>query len=480
MSGDGRDTAGDVNAIPGRREIRVKTYAIVGLGHRAQMYLGALLGAHRGDGVLVGLCDSNPGRLAYAAAVAREGGVAPACYGAEDFDVMLAATRPDRVIVTVPDYLHAPYIVRAMQAGCDVITEKPLTVDPAGAAAILAAQRASGRSLIVGFNYRYSPVRTLFKQVLMSGIIGHVRNATFEWLLDTNHGADYFRRWHRGKAHSGGLFVHKATHHFDLLNWWLGTVPQRVTALGRRVFYRPEMGDALGLQDRGVRCTGCPAFARCGFRLDVAGSAHLTALYAEAEGHDGYWRDACVFSAEIDIEDSMNALIEYANGVVANYALTAYNPCEGYRVVFDGTRGRAELRNVERRAVNPDGSLILPVPPEEDVIVVQPQFGRQYVLKLPEATGLHGGGDAVMLARLFGPASNDEYGHVADERAGAWSAMVGMAANASLLSGAAVELAGLVGDVPQPDYAPGPFGPDAVWQVFDASRYPFLQGATVL
>ena len=454
----------------------MKTYCIVGLGHRAQMYLGALLGDHSADGRLVGLCDSNPGRLALAAAMAP----AATPYAADAFDTMLADTRPDRVIVTVPDHLHAPYIVRAMRAGCDVITEKPLTTDPAGIAAILAARRETGRSLVVGFNYRYSPVRTLFKQVLMSGIIGHVQSATFEWLLDTHHGADYFRRWHRGKANSGGLFVHKATHHFDLLNWWLGTVPRRVTAHGRRVFYRPEIGDALGLADRGPRCTGCPAFARCGFRLDTAASPHLTALYAEAEHHDGYLRDACVFAPETDIEDSMNALIDYESGIVATYTLTAYNPCEGYRVVFDGTRGRAELHNVERRAVRPDGSLIRPVPAEENTITIQPHFARPHVLKLPDTTGLHGGGDRVMLGRLFGPPSNDEYGHLADERAGARSAMVGMAANASLATGLPSDLAALVPDVPHPDHMPAPFGPDAIWTEFDPLRYPFLDGATIL
>ena len=130
--------------------------------------------------------------------------------------------------------------------------------------------------------------------------------------------------------------------------------------------------------------------------------------------------------------------------------------------------------------MNGDGSLVVPAAAEEDVIVVQPHFGRQYVLRLPPAKGLHGGGDAVMLARLFGPASNDEYGHVADERAGAWSAMVGMAANASLVSGGAVALMGLVGDVPRPDHVAGPFGPEAVWRDFDAARYPFLEGAEIL
>jgi predicted dehydrogenase len=454
----------------------MKTYAIVGTGHRAQLYLGALLGAHAQDGRLVAVCDSNPGRLALA--MAQAPGVPG--FAADAFDAMLAQTRPDRVIVTVPDYLHADYITRALRAGCDVITEKPLTTDADACARILAAKRETGRQIIVGFNYRYSPVRTLLKQVLMSGIIGHVHNATFEWQLDTHHGADYFRRWHRNRENSGGLWVHKATHHFDLLNWWLATVPRRVTALGKRVFYRPEIGDALGLGDRAERCTGCPAFARCGFRLDMAGNPSLSALYADSETYDGYVRDKCVFSPDIDIEDSMSALIEYQNGVTANYTLTAYNPCEGYRVVFDGTRGRAELTNIERQAVQQDGSLIRPAAPETNRIVVQPHFARPYVLKLPEAGGLHGGGDAVMLRRLFAEASNDQYGHVADERAGVWSAMVGIAANASLVRGAGVEVAELAGDIDSPDYAPEPFGPAQIWRTFDPARYGFLDGAVVL
>ena len=458
----------------------MKSYAIVGLGHRATMYLEALLGPHAQDGRLVGLCDSNPGRAAAAATAARAAGVEVPVYGPEAFDRMVGETAPDRVIVTVPDNIHAHYIERALDLGCDVITEKPLTMDAASCTRILEARRRSGRSVIVGFNYRYSPVRTLVKQVLMSGMIGHVQSATFEWLLDTHHGADYFRRWHRTKANSGGLFVHKATHHFDLLNWWLGSVPRRVTALGRRVFYRPEMGDALGLVPRGERCTGCPAFARCGFRLDIAASAHLTQLYAEAEHHDGYIRDKCVFSPEIDIEDSMNAMIEYESGIVANYTLTAYNPQEGYRVVFDGTRGRLELLNVERSHVEPDGRLVRPALPEENRVRVQPHFGRTYELALPVAAGLHGGGDAVMLGRLFGPPSNDEYGHMADDRAGAWSAMVGIAANASLASGGGVALDGMVAGAERPDLAAEPFGPAQVWQVFDPARYPFFEGATVV
>jgi predicted dehydrogenase len=454
-----------------------KSYAIVGLGHRSYMYVNALIGPHAEDGTLVAVCDLNPGRAAHAADVAREAGVTVATYAADEFDRMIAEHTPDRVIVTVPDNIHVEYIVRALELGCDVITEKPLTPHADSARRILEAKARTGRTIIVGFNYRYSPVRTLLKQVLMSGIIGHVKNASFEWQLDTHHGADYFRRWHRTKENSGGLFVHKATHHFDLLNWWLAAIPRRVTALGRRVFYRPEIGDALGFAGRSDRCTTCPCFDACGFRLDVAGDPHLQALYAENEDYDGYLRDKCVFSPDIDIEDSMNAMIEYDRDIVVNYALTAYNPCEGYRVVFDGTRGRIVHTNIERARVQPDGRLIKPAAPDQDEIIVQPHFAGAYALVMPTGEGAHSGGDKVMLRRLFAEASNDQYGHVADERAGAWSAMVGMAANQSLAQHLPVELESLVPDVPHPDYAPEPFGPAQVWQTFEPERYPFLEGA---
>ena len=63
----------------------------------------------------------------------------------------------------------------------------------------------------------------------------------FEWALDTVHGADYFRRWHRDKKNSGGLLVHKSSHHFDLVNWWIGDVPARVYARGGlQVLRRPQ------------------------------------------------------------------------------------------------------------------------------------------------------------------------------------------------------------------------------------------------
>ncbi len=453
-------------------------YAIVGTGARAYLYLQALSRDHADAGELVTLCDTNPGRLARAASYVAEAGVAVATYGAEAFSQMLAEAAVDRVIVTSPDYTHAGYIVSALDAGRDVVTEKPLTVDAESCRRIAAARARSGRALRVTFNYRYSPPRTLVKQALMSGIIGRVQAVNFEWQLDTHHGADYFRRWHRNKANSGGLLVHKATHHFDLLNWWLGSTVRSVRATGARVFYRPETAGALGLSPRGARCTGCPAFDRCRVKLDLTRSRALTGLYADNERYDGYFRDRCVFSPDVDIEDTMAAALAYENGAVVNYLLTANCPREGYRAVFYGERGLLTLETTERSYLREDGGLVRPALSETSSVVVQPLFSPPYALAIPEAQGDHGGGDAVMLQHLFGGIADDPFERAADELAGVWAAMVGIGANASIAAGGeAVELADLAGDIPRPSPRAPPFGHAPPWTQFSEADYPFLAGA---
>ena len=59
----------------------------------------------------------------------------------------------------------------------------------------------------------------------------------FCWMLDTRHGAEYFHRWHRMRGNSGSLLVHKATHHFDLVNWWIDDIPEEVFAHGSLRYY---------------------------------------------------------------------------------------------------------------------------------------------------------------------------------------------------------------------------------------------------
>jgi len=432
-----------------------KRYAVVGVGSRSRMYTDAATGKYRDTSEIVAVCDNNAGRAALRARqVAATGATAPRAYAATDFDRMLRETRPHYVIVTVPDAKHDDYIVRALEAGCDVITEKPMTTTADKAQRILDAVKRTGRHIRVTFNYRYSPPRTQVKDILMSGEIGDVLSVDFTWLLNTVHGADYFRRWHSNKANSGGLMVHKATHHFDLVNWWLGAQPELVQAMGSRQFYTPETARRMGLAGAHERCLTCPEKAKCSFYFDLASDPGLKALYLDNEKFDGYFRDQCVWRPEINIEDTMSVNVRYDNGVQMKYALQAYDAWEGYHIAFNGTKGRLEHRIVETGGSA--GAAVVQSASEGVSIRVIPLRGQPRDITPWTGAGAHGGGDDVMLNEIFGTAPADKYRRASDERAGAWSALVGIAANRCFETGQAVRIADLVTGLTPPDRAPMP------------------------
>ena len=416
-------------------------YAIVGAGARHGMFRRAITETHTENNALVALCDVNERRLALSAGkIANQPGNGIATYDAVEFDRMLTEQSPDTVIVTTPDYLHHEYIVRALKAGRNVMTEKPMTVDLAKLKAILDAQQQSGRKVTVTFNYRYTPARTQLKDMLMSRVIGEITAVDFRWYLDRVHGADYFRRWHRYKEKSGGLLVHKSTHHFDLMNWWVDSTPKTVSANGKRQFYTPQMAVELGLGDHGERCHDCPAFERCDYRLDLAGDEALRELYLDAEEADGYLRDKCVFADDITIEDTMQVQVKYANDVFLNYTLCAYSPWEGLEIKFHGTKGELTHRHVEVHGVF--GGVRDKSADENMTTVLHLNGRRPQQIDVWAGHGDHGGADPVMLGYLFDPAGMepDRYNRASSHREGAWSILTGIAANAAIASGQTVDV----------------------------------------
>lgn len=426
-------------------------YVQVGTGHRANMYQNAILDTYSDSCELVGFCDTNPGRMRMAQAkVEKKTGVKVPLYGADEFDKMIKETNPDIVIVTTVDGYHDKYIVRSLELGKDVITEKPMTVDDVKCRNIIDAKAKTGKNVRVTFNYRYSPVRTQVKDLLMKGTIGDILSVDFHWMLNTHHGADYFRRWHSNKKLSGGLMVHKATHHFDLINWWLSAVPVSVYALGKREFYTPETAKRFGLENYHERCHTCPEKEKCGFEFDLSKDPYLKALYLDNEHHDGYYRDQCIFRPEINIEDTMNVAVKYNTGTTMSYSLNAFNAWEGYYVIFNGTKGRLEHKMEEK--MYDTGS----VPGEFDgdgtYIRVFPLRGTGYEVEPWTGTGGHAGGDKVMLDDLFNPNKKaDKYLRAADQRAGAYSILTGIAANHSFVDNKVIMIEDLVKNIGMPD-----------------------------
>ena len=433
-----------------------KRYALVGTGGRAVMYVDGIYESFAEHAELVGFCDVSPTRMAWhnrRLETMHHAKPVPT-FTAGQFDEMIRQTRPDVVIVTSVDSTHHQYIIRAMELGCDAICEKPLATDEGKAAAILAAMRRTGRALRVTFNYRYVPHATKLRELMMQHTIGTPLHVDFTWLLDTSHGADYFRRWHRDKASSGGLLVHKSSHHFDLVNWWLDASPQSVFAMGGLKFYGRKNAESRGERYSYSRYTGQPEARKDPFALVLDGehgegvySSHtLKGLYLDAEQDSGYVRDQNVFGDGITSEDTMSLLVQYDSGVIMNYTLLTYAPWEGFRIGITGDKGRIEL-NVKH------GAHIIAGQSEQELadqqskgnehsLRVLPMFGIPYEVPTPTATGGHGGSDPALLKHLFVPEysqAEDPFGRAAGFREGLDAIRIGIAGNRSMETGLPVD-----------------------------------------
>ncbi|HUX20744.1 MAG TPA: Gfo/Idh/MocA family oxidoreductase [Spirochaetia bacterium] len=438
-------------------------YALVGTGSRSFMYTDAVFGTHSDVAEMVAFCDTNQTRMDYANEHIGSQFKAKsiATYKAQDFDRMIAEQKPEKIIVTSMDRTHHKYICRAMELGCDVITEKPLTTDEEKLQQIIDTVRRTGRDLRVTFNYRYAPRNSKVKEILDSGEIGKVLSVHFEWLLDTQHGADYFRRWHRDKANNGGLLVHKSTHHFDLMNWWLDSQPDTVFAFGRLAFYGRQNAEERGITDFYERAHGSETAKRDPFALHLEDDARLARMYLDAEHEDGYHRDQSVFGYNISTEDTISLLVRYRSKATMSYSLTAYSPWEGYRVMFNGTRGRLEANIVERSYVSGRADDVNRTENREAIdasvsggdtsaewavpqIIVQRQWEKAREVPVDEEVGGHGGGDARLLRDIFVGGGGDPLHRAAGYIDGAWSILTGISANRSIATGTPVKAGDLV------------------------------------
>ena len=433
-----------------------KRHAFVGTGGRALSFVEPLVTTYSDRNELVGLCDLSPARMAYynELLAGRMGYHAVPAYQADHFDDMLAKERPDEVFVCTMDSTHADYIVRALFAGCDVITEKPMTTDAEKCRAIMDAVKSSGRRLRVAFNYRWAPFRTRVKQLIAAGTIGRIHSVNLEYLLDTNHGADYFRRWHAHIENSGSLLVHKATHHFDLVNWWLDAIPQQVFAYGDLVFYGKANAIARGDAEltRYPRYTGTPEANDDPFRLDLESSESFRRLYLGGEADSGYLRDRNVFREGITIPDQMSLNVRYRDGQLLTYSLVCYSPREGMRVTFNGDRGRIEYHEFTgthlNRGVAPTewtGESNPGAEAEGEWIRVFPHFENSYLVPMDEIRAPHGGADRILNEHFYGPpAPADPLGRTAGHEQGAASIAVGIAAVRSIATNRPVDIAEVV------------------------------------
>lgn len=426
--------------------MKKKRYAIVGISGRSRSFTARITGLYKDTCEIVALLDRNHARMEE---FNRENGMTHPCYGADEFDRMAKETRPDAVIISTTDATHHLYIIAALQRNIDAITEKPMTTDEEKVNAIFRAAGKSKARVYVTHNYRYAPLHTKMKQLVLDGAVGRPLQIDFNYYLDTYHGSSYFKRWNRYQAEGGSLLLSKASHHFDLANWFLGQKPVEVFAYGALNYYGPD-GKYNPKKIDGRRCstckTKCAYFLRHSSPEGGSHDEHLISFNNPGKNElfgavDGYYADRCIFDSDIDTWDTFSLVAKYDGGAMMSYSLNASVPYEGYRLAINGTDGRIETE------VFHGGPTRLPFPePRTQQIRHIPLFEGLNTIEVINKGGGHGGADPLMMRDLFvGPDKKDTTGMFATQMDGAMAVLLGVAARKSLKSGKPVRISDLLG-----------------------------------
>ncbi len=194
--------------------------AVIGCGSVAKMHLEAL--NENRETEIIAVADIRPERADSAAAQ----------YGARayyDFDELLKNEKPDCIHICTPHYLHTPMAIKALEAGINVITEKPCSVTAAEAELLCKAQQSSGRQVGVCFQNRYNACVQYVVNTIESGSMGRIKSirAFVTW----DRGADYYSDdWHGTlEKECGGVLINQAIHTVDLIQYFGGNC-KKVTA----------------------------------------------------------------------------------------------------------------------------------------------------------------------------------------------------------------------------------------------------------
>ncbi len=422
-----------------------RRYAICGVATRGNyMWVPPMYETFAQQSELVALLDIDPKRFEVCKKENPQSKDVP-CYMPDEFDKMVAETKPDAIFVLCRDCFHVDYIIKALEKGLDVISEKPMTTKWEDAIRVREAEKNSKGTVTCTFNYRYNPQHRLIKELVLAGKVGRVTHVDLNWYIDIHHGSSYFNRWNRRRENSGSLSIHKASHHFDLVNWWIGCPdPKAVHAMGALNHYGPDAPFNPSKKD-GRICANCTERRKCAYvnRWESRATAmkphddHISGFDAAKFTPEIYRPDRCIFDSEIDIHDTIIANVEYDNGVLLNYSANFSTPYEGYRLAINGTHGR-----IEAEEWGGAGATAFPCPREHDLYVdYYPIFGSRERISVKPGIGGHGGGDPLIIEDVFlGVDEDRQYDILATSKDGLRAIAIGDAVYKSIVQKQVIDL----------------------------------------
>lgn len=218
-----------------------------------------------------------------------------------DADEMLGKEELDAVLVGTRCSLHTELAIKVIEKGIPLFLEKPVSTNMEDLKRLAEANKKYNPKVVVSFPLRYSALSELARELIDEGKIGEVLQV--DAYNDVPYGRVYFHDWYRDENETGGLWLQKATHDFDYLNYILDDEAEEIFARNRKVLFKGNMPAGLKCADcdKADTCPESPAAIKNKYQDEVIGKY-------------------CCFAVDTGNEDCGNALVKYKKGTVVNYS----------------------------------------------------------------------------------------------------------------------------------------------------------------
>ena len=407
------------------------TAVMVGAGQRGFYSYGPYALQHPDELRFVAVAEPNPVRRER---FARAHNIPPEYQFASWEDLIAKGQIADVLFNMTMDQDHYASTVAALQAGYDVLLEKPMAHTLEYNVALVQTAERTGRLLQVCHVLRYTPFFSTLHDILTSGRLGDIITVEHRENVVYWHMAHSFVRgnW-RNVATSAPMILAKCCHDFDILYWNLGERVKRLSSFGSLIHFRPENAP----EGAPPRCTdGCPAAETCPFDarriyLNMNNTGWPITVITDDLSYEGRLRalqegpyGRCVYYCDNDVVDHQIVNMELESGTSVVLVMHGHSHEEARTMRYDGTR--ATLRG---KFTYVSGW----------IEIWDHVTNRRIDVNIPPAEGGHGGGDFGVV-RAFLRAVRGEREALTSAREALESHLLAFAAEEARLQGTVVDM----------------------------------------
>lgn len=218
-----------------------------------------------------------------------------------DADEMMDKEKLDGIMLGTNCNTHAFFAKKVLDRDIPLFLEKPVGVTEEDLELLEACGKKTTAPVVVSFPLRVTNIIQEAKKIIDAGVIGKVEHV--QAFNDVGYGYVYFHDWYRDESVSHGLFLQKATHDVDVINYLTREKPVKVCAMKSKQIFKGDMPEKL-------RCSQCEKQYEC-----MESSYNIIHVRNDTPRSD--W---CCYAKDTGNEDSGTLIIKYESGMHAMYS----------------------------------------------------------------------------------------------------------------------------------------------------------------